>query len=233
MRAHGDHRDPARGASPRDPRGSGPTVASSVIPVRKRRSTPWSAPAASADRGGELGRTVGWRQPERERRALEPLDVRARSTGAPRADPHGLERGRAPQERLVVGVEDRRGGIDEPHPPTAAASSGHAARRGWAPAGCVRPAAGRASTGSERRQERARLHPRLLDLGLGVGVPDDAAADPEVDPALGDRKRPDRERELEVAVRAQETPSAPIEAPAPDRLERGDQVDRGDLRARR
>ena len=39
----------------------------------------------------------------------------------------------------------------------------------------------------QRVEQRPRLHPRLLDLGLGLGVPDDAAADPEVDRV---RRRP-------------------------------------------
>ena len=54
---------------------------------------------------------------------------------------------------------------------------------------------------ADRGEQRPRLRPRLLDLGLGLGVPDDAAADPEMDPLLGDRERADRQRELEVAVR--------------------------------
>ena len=78
-------------------------------------------------------------------------------------------------------------------------------------------------------QQRARLHERLLDLGVRIGVPDDPAADPEVDPVLGDRERPDRQREVEVAVRVHAADGAHRGAAA-DRLESGDVVDRGDLR---
>ncbi len=65
-----------------------------------------------------------------------------------------------------------------------------------------------------RRQHRTGLRPRLGDLGGRVRVPDDAAANPEMDPASSDRERPDRQREVEVPV-AVDAPEAPIEAPRP------------------
>jgi hypothetical protein len=49
-----------------------------------------------------------------------------------------------------------------------------------------------------------------------------------VNPVLGDRERPDRQREVEVAVAADDAERSHRRAAA-DRLERGDQVERGDL----
>src|SRR5204863_50541 len=53
----------------------------------------------------------------------------------------------------------------------------------------------------EARQQRPGLDPGLLDLRGRVGVPDDAAPDPEVDAPIGDREGADRQPQLEVAVR--------------------------------
>ena len=64
----------------------------------------------------------------------------------------------------------------------------------------------------------------------GIGVPDDAAADPEMDRAVGDanvRIVSARSRSpfgVDAAERAHRRAAA-------DGLERGDQVERGDLRA--
>ena len=71
---------------------------------------------------------------------------------------------------------------------------------------------------ADRVEERARLRPRLLDLRRRIGVPDDAAADPEMNRALGDREGPDREREVEVTVPVDPAERAHRRA-ATDRLE--------------
>src|SRR5205823_11304716 len=60
-------------------------------------------------------------------------------------------------------------------------------------------------------------------------VPDDPAADPEVDAPVRDGKGPDREREVEVAVRTDAPEGAHRRTPA-DRLELRDPVDRRNLR---
>ena len=130
-------------------------------------------------------------------------------------DADRLEGGAAAQQRLVVGSEHRLGRIDDT-----------AARDGDCEQGHRRCDLDRRADGGE---QRPRLRPRLLDLGLGLRVPDDAAADPEVDPALGDGERADRQREVEVAVAADDAERSHRGATA-DRLERGDQVERGDLR---
>ena len=71
---------------------------------------------------------------------------------------------------------------------------------------------------ADRVEQRARLRPRLLDLGRRIGVPDDAAADPEVNRAVGDREGADRQREVEVAVPVDPSDRAHRRA-ATDRLE--------------
>src|SRR5581483_1343529 len=63
-----------------------------------------------------------------------------------------------------------------------------------------------------------------------LGLPDDAAADPEVDATLRDRERTDRQCEVEVAVRM-DAPQRSHRRAAPDGLERGDELERGELRA--
>ena len=121
-----------RRRSSSSPGGSGWTVASSVIPVRKRRSAPSSAPAASPTAcSASSVDAVRRREPEREARAAQPLDVAAQEHGPAAADPHGLERGGAAEERLVVGVEDRlRPDRRGPCRATAAASSAVMPRTG-------------------------------------------------------------------------------------------------------
>ena len=130
-----------------------------------------------------------------------------------------LEGRTAAEQRLVVGVEDGRVAVDEAAPRHGEGEQGHA----W--------------TGSRERcaecgEQRRRLHVRLRQLGLGLRVPDDPAADPEVDPVAGDREGADRQREVEVAVRADGAERAHRRATA-DGLERGDEVDGGDLRRAR
>ena len=56
------------------------------------------------------------------------------------------------------------------------------------------------------------------------------AADPQVDAPVRDRKRPNRQRQLEIAVSAHPPDGAHRGTPA-DRLELGDQIDRGILGA--
>ena len=130
-------------------------------------------------------------------------------------DPDRLERRPAAQQRLVVGAQHRLGRIDD-----AAASDRDREQAHRAP---------HLDRRADRGEERPRLRPRLLDLRLRLRVPDDAAADPEMDPVLGDRERPDRQRQVEVAVAADDAERAHRRAAA-DGLERGDQVERGDLR---
>src|SRR5207245_2770291 len=73
---------------------------------------------------------------------------------------------------------------------------------------------------TDRSEERRGLRPGLVDLLAGIGVPDDAAADPEVDAPFGDRERADRQREVEVAVRPDRAEGAHRGSPA-DRLQPG------------
>ena len=125
-------------------------------------------------------------------RRAQPLDVVARAGTARRRrrarsrTPHG--RAEAPRRRR--GTRARRQG------------RGHARRPRW-------------RERSRRRQQRSRLHPGLLDLAGRIGVPHDAASDPEVDLAVGDRERADGEREIEVAVRVHAARATPIDAPRP------------------
>jgi hypothetical protein len=59
---------------------------------------------------------------------------------------------------------------------------------------------------------------------------DTAAADPQVDRTVRDRERPDRERQVEVAVRVH-PPERAHRRPASDRLECPDQLERARLGA--
>ena len=81
---------------------------------------------------------------------------------------------------------------------------------------------------ADQARERPRLHERLLHLGGRVGVPHDPAADPQVQAAVGDRERADREAEVEVAVGVHDAERAHRRAPA-DRLDPGDVVDGREL----
>ena len=116
-----------------------------------------------------------------------------------RPDAHGLERG----ARRGAAPRRRRG---TPARPGRRARGRRPRRRAARHAG---------TSAAERGEERPRLDPRLLDLGLGLGVPDDAAADPEVD------RGPRRPRACGSSARARSRrsaaamPSAPIEAPRP------------------
>ena len=154
------------------------------------------------------------RQIDPLRRPRKPFQMLGEAEAHAGVDADRLERAAAAQERLVVGAQHRLGRIDD-----AAATD------------CDREEAHRvtASIGAPiAASSGVCLRPRLLDLGLRVGVPDDPAADPEVDPSLGDREGADRQRQLEVAVAAHDAQSAHRGAAA-DGLELGDQVDGGDL----
>ena len=156
------------------------------MPVLKRRSAPWSVPAASTACCGELDDAVGRPKPEREARALEPLDVQPEEDGAAAADAHRLERGGAAQQRLVVGMEDGLGRVDE----TLAGDRGGQEIRH---AGTSPPTA--------RSRGRALTHDSSISAS-GSESQTMPAADPEVDAAFGDGERADRQRQLEVAVGA-------------------------------
>ena len=82
---------------------------------------------------------------------------------------------------------------------------------------------------ADELEQRPGLDERLLDLGLGLRVPDDPAADPEMDPAPGDGERANRQREVEVSVRV-DASERPHRRAATDRLERRDVVESRDLR---
>jgi len=62
----------------------------------------------------------------------------------------------------------------------------------------------------DQLEQRPRLDERLLDLRLRVGVPDRSRRRPKVvDAPLGDRECPDRQREVEVAVRVEPARARP------------------------
>ena len=133
-------------------------------------------------------------------RGRETHEMRVEPEGTAVVDAQRLEGAAAAEQRLVVGEKTGSSGSTSPRPRRATASSVTRHRLGsGAP---IAASSGRALT------------QRLLDLRLGIGVPDDPAADPEVDPVLRDGEGADRQREVEVAVRA-DRPSAPIDAPRP------------------
>ena len=85
---------------------------------------------------------------------------------------------------------------------------------------------------ADRTQEWIGLDPRFVDLRLWIRVPDDAATDPEVNAPLRDGERPDRQREIEVAVPVDPSERA-HRSTASDRFDLGDQVHGRDLRSTR
>ena len=141
-------------------------------------------------------------------------------------DARRLERGAAAQQRLVVRRRTRaRRGRRRPRPATATASSF-----------TRRPCERQAHPGRHerrRRQQRPRLDPRLLDLGLGIGVsrrcrrrPTGARGPP---PARRcGSSAPGRSRRPGAA-----TPSAPIDAPRPTGSSAAIRSTRRDLRRAR
>ena len=103
-----------RRAAPRARRERPRRSRASVVPsgrgaARPRRS-PAAATACSASSAAPSGGGSRSASDERSSRST----WRRSRTARPRADSHRLERGRAAQQRLVVGEEDRLGGIDEP-----------------------------------------------------------------------------------------------------------------------
>ena len=135
-------------------------------------------------------------------------------------DTHRLERGAAAREALVVRDEHGRRRVDEAAPRDGDGERPHRGDRAH----------------GQRRADRSEQRPAFVHDSStsadGIGVPDDAAADPEMDAPVGDREGADRERQLEVAV-AVHPPERTHRRAASDGLERRDQVDRGDLRRTR
>ena len=132
-------------------------------------------------------------------------------------DAQRLERGAAAQQRVVVGAQDRRVGRDDAAPRDREPEQRHAGCSTSLPTAC--------------RSGRAFTHDSSISAA-GSESQTMPAADPEVDPPLGDGEGADRERELEVAVRPDPAERAHRRAAA-DGLERRDLVDRRDLRRAR
>ena len=122
-----------------------------------------------------------------------------------------LENGTAAQHALVVGVQKRR--VD-----------GHDAATELGERN-ERHATGVAIRRADRREQRTGLDPRLLDLVERIGVPDDAASDPEMDRVVGDGEGANRECQVDVAVRV-DAPERAHRRAATDRLECGDHAER-------
>ena len=137
--------------------------------------------ASAAHASGPAAAGEGWTPSARAARRARSEQERPRRR---RRGPSSRRPRRPRSSALVVGEEHRLCGIDEPAPGDGDRQQRHA---GTSP--------------PTRGEQRPRLHPRLLDLGLGLGVPDDPAADPEMDAAPGDGEGADRQGELEVAVR--------------------------------
>ena len=145
-------------------------------------------------------------------------------------DAHRLERGPTPREPLVVGREDGLGGLDETAPRNSDRTQRGSAQRAAAArgaAGRLHPAPGRPAA-RRSHEQWIGLDPRFVDLGLRIRVPDDAAADPEMDP-------PSAIANVRIVSASSRSPlpctrpRAPIEALGrPARARRS--LDRGDLR---
>ena len=163
----GDERDAERAAAPAGPG------------VQTRRRTASGVAACverSAARPASSARSSGGR-PIAAAEAVEPLEVlrRAGTAARRRRAASRTRRGRAgaPRRRRAARARPARRSRGRRRRPRAAVT------RATAPPGSGAPIA--ASSG-------ARLRQRLLDLGRRLGVPDDPAADPEVDPALARRR---------------------------------------------
>ena len=187
-------------------------------PVRKSRSAPSSAPGGLGDllRRAQLAPSGGGK-PQRERRPLEPLDVAAEQDGPAAPQTRTVSNAaRAAKERLVVGVEDRRGRVDEPAPPTAAARSAVMRAPGCRP----RRAAGCALT---------------HDSSISAS----GSESQTIPPPTQRWTRPSATASVRIVSASSKSPSGRSDAErahrraAPDRLERGDQVERRDLRRAR
>ena len=187
--AHAEQRDRASRRARARPRSS---RARSLSERERRRDA--RPPGRPSRRGGATRRrrtpsgARGRRAPASRRRstagspmlaaeAVEPVEVRVEPERPAGVDAQRLERGAAAQERLVVGADDRLVGSTRPRPVDGERE--HASRDATGLAAAATPIG--------RRAAARAFDPRLLDLGRRLGVPDDAAADPEVDRA---RRRP-------------------------------------------
>ena len=94
------------------------------------------------------------------------------------------------------------------------------------------PSRGSPAPAESRRRSGRAFTSDSSTSSRGVGVPHDAAADPEVDLAARDRERADREPQGEVAVGVDAADRPHRGAPA-DGLEPGDVLDRRQLRCAR
>ncbi len=133
-------------------------------------------------------------------------------------DAQRLERRAAAREPLVVAATSGAAGSTSPRPETPPRRPGPSR----SPAGHPRAAAPTCSPGdgaaderrADRGEQRLRLRQRLVHLARRIGVPDDAAADPQVD-------APSATANVRIVSASSRSPvpwtrpSAPIEAPRP------------------
>ena len=204
-------------------------------PVSVKRSEQSAIPAAaiaSVARRDDRGARSGDRQSEPVGRPLAAVEVGVEGERSPAVDADRLEDREATQEAEVVGVDDGLGRDRRCRGRAPRRRAGRLLTR----SGSARPRIGRSRPGVAGRkgvEQRPRLDPRLGDLRRSAANPRRC------------RRRPTggcgpsaiaNVRIVSASSRSpfgQTVPSAPIEAPRPDRLEGGDVVDRGDLRGAR
>ena len=225
--------------------------------VQKSRSTASGRPAASSASPASSRSSAGSRLREADARSGsdQPREVLLEPERDAVVDAQGLERGAAPREALVVRPDRGLARVDEPATGDGDREGPALMRRRSAArwARVARGSRGRASSAGPPRCApvvRSVAGPRPTAAWSGAPIAASSGSAFVSDSAtsaagseshttppptqrwtapVGDRERPDRQRELEVAV-AVHAPERAHRRAATDRLERRDRVDRGDLR---